>query len=321
MTTTATITKLSIDPLSPTIFHEPWWLDIATQGRYEVAEVVENGKVVGRMPYYYIEKKIPLLSVIGLPPLTHFLGPAIIDSCGKANTRFSHRLNITRELIRKVPRPSYFYIKCHRDITDVVAFQGAGFRTGVQFTHEVSLQSPDDVWANMRDKTRNLVRTARKECVVSTGKDPDMFMYFYDESIRRSKGVANHLNIKVHVNLIRACLDRSRGRIYEARNDQGELVSAIFCAWDATSSYFLMSCRDPSAHGGITCLLIWEAISDALNNNLIFDFDGFVSEAAVRTANNFTSHITPRYTATYESPAASIIRTVRSAVKKDNCFY
>ena len=41
-----------IDPLAPTIFHEHWWLDIATGGRYDRVEVVSNGKCVGWLPYF-----------------------------------------------------------------------------------------------------------------------------------------------------------------------------------------------------------------------------------------------------------------------------
>ena len=31
------------DLLTPTIFHEDWWLNIATEGRYRVVEVAESG--------------------------------------------------------------------------------------------------------------------------------------------------------------------------------------------------------------------------------------------------------------------------------------
>ena len=43
--------NIHVDLLTPTIFHESWWLDIATEGRYEVVEVTQNGEVLGRLPY------------------------------------------------------------------------------------------------------------------------------------------------------------------------------------------------------------------------------------------------------------------------------
>ncbi len=33
------------------IFHEPWWLDIATQGQWQMARVQRAGETVGEMPY------------------------------------------------------------------------------------------------------------------------------------------------------------------------------------------------------------------------------------------------------------------------------
>jgi len=37
--------------LVPTVFHEEWWLDAATGGRYSIAEVKAGDKTVGRLPY------------------------------------------------------------------------------------------------------------------------------------------------------------------------------------------------------------------------------------------------------------------------------
>jgi hypothetical protein len=37
--------------LAPTIFHEDWWLNAEANGDYDVAEVLNGGHVVGRLPY------------------------------------------------------------------------------------------------------------------------------------------------------------------------------------------------------------------------------------------------------------------------------
>lgn len=89
------------DPLSPTIFHEHWWLDIATRGQYTFAEVASNGKVVGRLPYYL--EKHSGLSISRMPTLTRFLGPSVETGAGNVSARFLKRLSITHELISKTP--------------------------------------------------------------------------------------------------------------------------------------------------------------------------------------------------------------------------
>ena len=310
---------LNFDPLTPTIFHEHWWLDIATNGQYSVAEVRENGRVVGSLPYY-LQKKMGF-SVVDMPPLTHFVGPAILEGHGKPNTKFLRRLDITNELVRALPDTSAFYIKCHRDVKDVLAFQGSGFRAGVQFTHEVPPERPEIIWEALRDKARNSIRAAKERYNVALSNDPDSFIRFYQRSVEMNKGEANHKDISVCTQLIKASMDRDRGSILEARNADGSLDAAIFCAWDNVSSYYLMTSRSPTAHMGATSLLVWEAICAASKRNLIFDFDGISSEGCARSANNFTSILTPRFTATRESAPMRVIRAVKSVFNQKSFYY
>ena len=59
--------------LTPTIFHEPWWLTIASDGAYREATVVTNGVVLGRLPYLLSRKTASQNAVI-MPEITHVLG-------------------------------------------------------------------------------------------------------------------------------------------------------------------------------------------------------------------------------------------------------
>ena len=74
--------NLAMDTFSPTIFHEDWWLDIATGGKASVAEVTSNGKVVGRLPYF-LERRNGF-TICRMPTLTRFL--ALGSSRGKATS-------------------------------------------------------------------------------------------------------------------------------------------------------------------------------------------------------------------------------------------
>src|SRR6202011_1139097 len=134
----------NLDPLAPTIFHESWWLDVATGQKYAAAEISSGGSTVGRLPYLLSRRKG--LSHMIMPTLTHFLGPAVIEGEGSANTRFLRRLNITRELIAELPAVSSYEIKCHAGTTDVIAFQAQGFETTVQFTHEIQPLPEQELW-------------------------------------------------------------------------------------------------------------------------------------------------------------------------------
>jgi hypothetical protein len=307
-----TMIDVNIDPLAPTIFHESWWLEIATEGRYSVAEVSEYGKVVGRLPYF-LRKKMGL-SIVGLAPLTHFLGPAIVKPASL------QRLYITKELISKLPPTSACYIKCHRDVQDIIAFQSAGFRSSVQFTHEIHPQPADVLWKNANHKGRRMIRRGGELHSVSAGNDPAAFIEFYRQSIE-TKGKTNRMDPAVCTRLVQACLERDRGRIYEAKDQAGDLAASIFCAWDQVASYYLMTARHPKSHWGAASLLVWQAITDAAKRGLIFDFDGFANEGGARFAYNFTSNVTPRYIATRDSAPVRVIHAAKSIFQERNLFW
>jgi hypothetical protein len=308
-----------IDPFAPTIFHERWWLDVATNGTCRFAEVRHNGLLVGRLPYF--TRKRPLQgTAIDQPPLTHFLGPAILESDGKESSRFLRRLDITRGLIEQLPSVSFTYVKCHRDITDVISFQSCNFRTSVQFTHEIEPQQIDAVWKNMRDKGRNNIRQGQRTVIVDRTLSPRRFSEFYLENIR-SRGQSNHMDLDVCGRLIEAAVARERGLIFAARNAAGAIVAAIFCVWDQRSYYYLMSTRMESADRGAISLLLWEAINDSMKRGLVFDFDGVPDEGSARLFANFTPIAKPRYIAIRETKLGRIMTACKAAIRPPSPFY
>jgi hypothetical protein len=279
------------DLLTPTIFHESWWLDVATDHRYSVAEVSSGGKVVGKLPYLLTRRKG--LSHIVMPTLTHFLGPAVAEGEGSANTRFLRRLSITRELIAKLPSAISYEIKCHAGVSDVIAFQAENFLTTVQFTHEVHPLPEQQLWKRMRDKTRNVIRRAQEQYEVVTLDDSRAFIDFYAHNLQQK----SYLDLSVCGKIIQSCLARQRGRILAAKSREGELVAANFCAWDAKSAYYLMSTRADNAGNGAGSLLVWKAIVEAASRNLVFDMDGLASEGGILFFAGFGAEVRPRYVA------------------------
>jgi hypothetical protein len=279
------------DLLAPTIFHESWWLDIASEHRYSVAEVSSGGKVVGKLPYLLSRRKG--LSHIVMPTLTHFLGPAVVEGEGSTNTRFLKRLNVTRELIAKLPAAISCEIKCHAGVTDVIAFQAENFSTTVQFTHEVHPLPEPELWKRMRDKTRNVIRRAQEQYEVVALDEAQAFIEFYARNLQQK----SYLDLSVCGQIIQGCLARKRGRILAAKSRTGDLVAANFCAWDAKSSYYLMATRADSAGNGAGSLLVWKAILDATSRKLVFDMDGLASEGGILFFAGFGAEVRPRYVA------------------------
>ncbi|RDV24011.1 GNAT family N-acetyltransferase [Alteromonas aestuariivivens] len=309
-----------IDALAPTIFHERWWLEIATGGKYQAVDFVENGKVFGRLPYF--TRKQFGFTEVKQAPLTNFLGPAINDGEGKPNKKFLRRLQIVQGLIAQLPKASSIYIKCHRDVMDAVAFQAAGFKVSVQFTHVIEPAPVDELWGSMRSKVRSSIRGARRNYRVADCTDSAAFLNFYNQNIEKRQ-LQNMMNGKVCKKLIDAALEKGRGRVLQSiHKDTGKMDAAIFYVWDKTSAYFLMTTHNARAsHRGVLKILIWEAIQDAVSRGLVFDFDGVSSIGCARSANDFTAEVVPRYIITRESGPIQILRAVESLWVKQNTFY
>ncbi len=290
----AVLTKACLSVVIPTVFHEEWWLDAATQGSYSVVEVNLGGRTVGRLPFELRRRS----GMVGIwtPPLTHFLGPGIDDGEGSGNNRFLRRLEITRELILKLPRASWQCIRCHRGTYDVIAFQELSFKTYAQFTYEIAPDPVPDLWQQMRSKTRNVIRRAQEQFTVEELLDPEEFVRVYEAHLS-AKRIQNLLDLDATKRVVQASLQRGRGRILSARNEKGEIVAANFCAWDCNVSYYVACTRNENAGNGASSLLVWEAIQHAATNGLVFDFAGLGTRGSVLHYAGFGGTVRTRFVA------------------------
>jgi len=304
--------------LAPTIFHEEWWLDAATMGRYAIAEVSANGRTVGRLPYV-LRRRFGLQGV-WTPPMTYFLGPAVDEGAGSPNCRFLRKLEITRELIQKLPQASWQCVRCHRGVTDVIAFQELAFRTYVQFTNELEPRPAKNLWSQLRNKTRNVIRRAQEQFDVVECLDIDEFIYSYVKNLD-ARRVQNTLDLSACRRLLQAAQERSRGRIVTARNAKNEMVAANFCAWDAGASFYIACTRNAAAGNGATSLLLWDSIQHAARRNLIFDFAGIGNRGSILHYAGFGAAIAPRYVAVRATGFGRLTNAVRSLFTESHFLF
>ncbi len=284
-------TASRVDPLVPTVFHEPWWLTAATDGQFQEVRVTVGGCVVGRFPF--VLGRLPGRQMLcHMPELTHFLGPAIDVGSGSAANRALKHDGILRDLLQAMPRTSGFYQKLHRRTVDTLVFQEQSYRTAVQFTYEIEPQPAASIWAAMRDKTRNVIRRAEQKYDVVERPDPAWFAALYRANLA-GRGVDNHYRRITPV--CDAALLHNRGRIIAARDEQGRAVAAIFYVWDGQVGYYLLTTRGEQAGNGAVSLLIWDAIRDCAARGLVFDFDGVATPGSRVFYTGFGGRVVPRY--------------------------
>jgi hypothetical protein len=281
----AALPRLVDESAARSIFHEPWWLDIATGGNWSVAKVVRGAEVLGELPYYFTHKGMWRISQ--LPALTRTLGP-VIPSLGLDTAHEQHhRLSITAELIEQLPRFDSFVQIFDPRINDALAFALQGFTVSVRYTFQIE---PDctipEAWARLHGKTRNVIRSADRKLTVAPIATPSEFLQFYEANLlERSR--TNAYGSVVMRQLVNAFVERKAGHLLGAYGPGGTLVAAIGLVWDQHAMYYLLSSRTLGAHGGSISLLIWTAIQHAIERKLTFDFDGFSSPATFNFLDGF----------------------------------
>jgi hypothetical protein len=285
------IELLRFDPLTPTVFHEPWWLEAATGGRYQEATLSAGGRTVARFPYI-LNRTLTGQTLCTLPVLTHFLGPAIDAGSGTPANRALKTAGILRELLARMPRSNGFYQKLHRETNDTLVFQEQAYSTAVQFTYEIDPQPELVMWSALRDKTRNAIRRAEPLYVIADMPDPHRFAALYQSHLA-GRGVANHYP-RIEA-VCAAALAHGRGRILAAHDRTGSPVAAIFYAWDARTAYYVFTTRHDLAGNGAVSLLLWRAILDSTARGLMFDFDGVAEPGSRVFYTGFGGRVAPRY--------------------------
>ncbi len=290
-------------------------MEIVCNGAYGETTVAVDGVVIGRLPYK-IRKRTPGLTVIGMPTMTHVLGP-VIDETGGGNKlrRQIKNLGVTAKLLAQLPSCSHISFRLHGDIADTLAFDAAGFENGVDYTVEIPPDPKDALWRQMRDKTRNVIRRAQEGLTVTESENAEEFLWFYENNLNAQ----NRYPMEISSKLVNNCISRQVGRILLARDSYGDIKAAVFCVWDAKREYYFMSTRCDDAPSGAVSVLIWEAIQHASARGLIFDMYGIHvvggSLPNIHLVTGFGGTLKTRLTVRKSSRIAQLGRDLQSVLK------
>jgi hypothetical protein len=303
-----------------TVFHQNWWLDAVTGGNWEEATVTSNGAVIARLPY--VTKRVLGVPGIGMPPLTHVLGPQLPIFRGAVEARFSERRALLTELISRLPPHKYFNQVCDPGVSDTLPFYGAGYDSALRFTLRIPLgQSADQMMQGMRKQIRYDIRKAERRLSVQTDLGIDAFCHFFNVCTqannhlwwsRRFTRQADALKIRVY----EACIRENAGCLLAARDGAGVLRAAIMLVWGDGVMYYLLTAHDAQPEGaGSVKLLLWEAMKLAQLRGLIFDFHGLPRPGAINILTGFGGVVANRIAVTKIPLALTIARGIASRLR------
>lgn len=290
------------------IFHQPWWLDIATDGNWRVAKVQRGNDIVGEMPYALNRRGFWRTSQ--MPPLTRTLGPVFKESAGDPTRWMLDRVSISEELIRQIPDVHSFYQIFDPRVDDALAFGLNGFTVSTRYTLQfASGRTVEGLWKALHYKTRNMIRTGQKFVNVAP-LEPDEFNRFYDSNLE-ARSRSNVYGSHVMHRLVSEFTERGAGYLLGAHDLNGALVAAIGVTFDTYAAYYMLSSRTQNSHGGAISVLVWEAIQDAVSRGLTFDFDGIPNVNTFRFLSGFKPALKPRIVVERHSPMWSMAKASR----------
>jgi len=183
--------RTSCRNLPGSLFHEYWWLEAATAGRFLEVRVRHGDHLAGRLPFCVVKRNG--LRHLCMPDFTHVLGPLVNSGDGKQQTRMMNRLSTVESLIKRLPPFDSFNIVTDASLddgltaVDGLAFQSHGFRVGYQFTFHLDCRADLKILqAGMESRVRQNIRRAEERFAVETVDDPHRFISFYLDNLRKA---------------------------------------------------------------------------------------------------------------------------------------
>jgi hypothetical protein len=259
------------------IFHEDWWLDAVSPGQWQEVACLRGGRVVGYLRF--VERREGGATICEMPQITRLLGPVVTPQSGKTEARIRATHSIVTELLQQIA--GYDHVEMTLDVgfSDVAPFLASGYEVKVHPTFLLDCKREiEDLWAGLRDKTRNVIRRARERLIVRNIDNVNQFVDFYRANL---EGAESYFDPSLMAPAFVAAHARQQGQIVAAVDSDGNVHSTVFFVWDDRHFHYFLSTRDKSvAHLGAASLLLWKGIELAHSRGLCFDFDGGIANDA-----------------------------------------
>ena len=197
-----------------------------------------------------------------------------------------------------------YIVKCHKSkftknfnysITNLLPFHWKGFKQSTRYTYilddMVELESVID---NFSSECRNNIEKARRKVKIIEDDNLGEFYKIVKMSFDRQ-----NINIPYSYNFLKmidnaSTNNNSRKILFAIDQNNDEVHAAIYLIWDGKSVYLLASGGNPSLrNSGAKYLLVLKAITFAIDNGLIFDFEGSMIENVEKFNRSFGARQQP----------------------------
>lgn len=282
--------------LSPqgSLFHKSWWLDAVAPNKYKILFVKRNDKILAAWPLTF--RKLAGLTILMLPSLTPALGIMFAPPRKmKYSERLSDEMSLISEMVRLIPKHSFFCQHFPTEFTNWLPFYWAGFKQATRYTYVIEdLSDIDRVWENVRYGTKRKINMAIKSGIrVVTDLSLDKFLDLNELTYKRQR-----LPLPYSREYIRridgACIKNNARKIFFAVDEAGQIHAAVYIVYDRKSAYYLLGGADPALNNcGAHFLALWEAVKFASQVTRRFDFEGSMHKSIEPVFRGFGGVQTP----------------------------
>ena len=271
--------KLCESELSIPIFMQNWWLDAVCDEKEGLTWDValsrdKNGKIVAALAYA-VRKKWGL-TLITVPYLTKFTGiwqtPPPYSTHYENNHEEQNRL---KDLISQLPHFHRLTLNLNTDLLDWSPFYWAGFSQTTRYVQVLdSGENKDVLYKNLNRGTKRSIKKADEHFTIVEKNDFDTFIKL-NTAVFERQNMQNITPLSIWHNLEHMLSEKRQRRIYFSLDKNGVAQGAFYMIWDKNTAYGLASglTETGRTHGAMS-QLTWQAISDAADMGLSFNFLG-----------------------------------------------
>lgn len=261
------------------VFSKDWWLDaVCGEENWDVSLVENDGEIIASLPYY-TKKKLGV-KAITMPKLTQNAGIRIkYRKEMKEEYKHVYEKEIINKLLDKLPDLPIFRQNFHYSFNNWQTLCWRGFNQTTFYTYVIEdLRNLEAVFGNFSKTTRKNIRKAEKIVQVYSNDSIEDFCMI-NQKIFERQGIRYPYSLDFLKRLDGACVQNNSRKIFFAKDEKGQIYSAIYIVWDEDSAYLLMSGSPTDLrHFNCKTLLVWEAIKFAATVTKKFDFEGSMVE-------------------------------------------
>lgn len=273
--------------ISPSVFHEYWWLDAICPGEWDEVSVSsgssENVKI--RLPYTLKERFG--FRIISQPSYCPRFGPIIDLSTNNSSREYEEISSLTKDLVNLLPKFHRFSQNFYPEYNYWMPFIHLGFKESSRVTYRIEKSVSSAVtWGNFHSSIRRIIRKSEKAMYIEESQDFETMLEQYQLTFSR-QNLELPTKPAVLERIFNATQSRERSKLFIAR-DEKEVYGAMFVVWDDRYMYLLLSGGNPeNRHLGAQTALTWRAIQSSRELGIGFDFEGSMIEGIERNYRKF----------------------------------